>query len=115
MAGAAHTLFDWAVDAFITPFGRHCEEFLRFLNCLSRDASLGFLVFLSLLFLPSGAAFGIAWALLAALVLTLETDLVGAILGAAVMAGAVYAHADGSFDTLRVDGGRGHRDPFVRL
>lgn len=118
MTGTTNALLSWSVDAFIARLGRQSEEFLLFLDSSSRHAPLSFFLFLlslSQLFLGGGAALGVARAFFAALVLALDTDLVGAVLGAAVVAGAVYAHANGSLHTLCVDGSCGHGNPFMGL
>jgi hypothetical protein len=58
---------------------------------------------------------GITRTLLAALVLALVADFVGAVYSAAVVAGTVHTHTDGLLDSLNVDGLCWCRDPIMRL
>lgn len=98
MASAADTLLDLAVDSFLAVLGGHGQCLLLLLGCLG-----GFLLLL-LSLVGRRPALGEARALLAALVLALGTHLVGTVLGAAVVAGAVHTHTDGPFNPLDADG-----------
>lgn len=83
------------------------QELLLLLGLLS--------TFFLFAFLDRGLLLGVSRTLLATFVLALVAELVGAIGGATVVAGAVHTHADGLLDSLDVDrGGRG-RDPLMRL
>jgi hypothetical protein len=110
VAAAADTLLHMAVDPLVAGLIDDRQVVLRLLR------NLGNLLLLLLLSLLSGRAeLGIARTLLAALVLALGADLGGAVAGAAMVAGAMHAHANGLLHALHANRlGRG-RDPFMRL
>ena len=106
MAGAPDPLLDRMVDSLFASFGGNRQELL-----LLRLVG----PFRLFTLLDGRLLLGIAGALLAALVLTLGADFVGAISRVAVVAGAMHTHADGLLNSLDTDGlGRGG-DPLVGL
>ena len=106
VAGAPDPLLDRMVDSLFASFGGNRQELL-----LLRLVG----PFRLFALLDGRLLLGIAGALLAALVLTLGADFVGAISRVAVVAGAMHTHADGLLNSLDTDGlGRGG-DPLVGL
>jgi hypothetical protein len=108
VAGAADTLLRGLVGQLSARLGRDGQQLLL----LGGD---GAFLLLLLALVTGGPLLGVAGAFLAALVLALGADFVGAVRVSAVVAGAVDAHADGLLDTLHVDGFGGRGDPLVRL
>lgn len=109
VAGATDALARVLVDQLAARLGFQGEELLLLrLDLGGGGIGLGLLFGRRLLL-------GVAGALLAALVLAVGADLVGAVCGAAVVAGAVHAHADGLLNPLHADGLLRGGDPFVRL
>lgn len=106
VAGAPDALLGGLVDKFVSSAGADGEHALSL--WLVGGILFGLLLLGRLLL-------GEARALLAAPVLALDTGPVGAIEGAAAVAGAVDTHANGLLDTLQ--GGHGARggDPLMRL
>lgn len=114
VAGAADALRSLLVDQLATRLGLEGEKLLLLLLGFGGvGGSIGF-GGLGQLF-GGRLLLGVAGALFAALVLAVGADLVGAVGGSAVVAGAVDAHADGLLDSLDADGLGGGGDPFVRL
>lgn len=110
VAAAADALLDMAIDPLVAGLVGHGQEALLL---ASFGGLLGLLLLLQLGLLGRRPILRVAGTLLAALVVALGADLVSTVAGAAVMAAAVDAHADGLLDALDGDGlGRG-RDPFV--
>lgn len=109
VAGAADALTGVLVDQLAARLGLE-REHLLLLGLDGLHGGIGLLLLLGRCLL-----LGVAGAFLAALVLAIGADLVNAVRGSAVVAGAVDAHADGLLDALDADGLGGGGDPFVRL
>jgi hypothetical protein len=104
MAGASDTLLGGLIDELVSSPGADGEHAL----------SLGLVgsLLVGQLFLGR-LLLGEARALFASPVLALHTGPVGAVKGAAAVAAAMYAHANGLLDTLEGRHGAWGRDPFV--
>lgn len=106
VAGAPDALLGRLVNKFVSSAGADGEHALSL--WLVGGVLFGLLLLGRLLL-------GKAGALLAAPVLALDTGPVGAIEGAAAVAGAVDTHANGLLDTLQRRHGAWGGDPFMRL
>lgn len=107
VAGASDTLPNGLIDSFVARSGCDSQELFLLLGRLVR--------LLLLALLGRRPLLGVSWTPLAALMLALDANLVGAVCGSAMVAGAMDAHADGPLDTLHADGMGRCGDPFVRL
>lgn len=106
VAGASDALLGRLVDEFVSSAGADGKHALSL--WLVGGVLFGLLLLGRLLL-------GKARALLAAPVLALDTGPVGAIEGAAAVAGAVDTHANGLLDTLQRGHGARGGDPLMRL
>lgn len=106
VAGTTHTLLGRLVGQLLAVLGGDGEDTLLLGQCVG---------LLCLGLFGRALLLGVAGALLAALVLALGTDLVGAVGGSAAVAGAVDTHADRLLDALDVHRQDRGSNPFVGL